>query len=256
MVSGKVRSRIKNTGGEGARGAKRKAVAKASAAPQQVLAIDVGGSNLKFCTQAHREPVKVKSGPKFTPEKMVRAIQDNTADWAFDCVSLGYPGLVIDDKPVLEPHNLAPGWVGFNYRAALGGKPLRILNDAAMQALGSDRGGRMLFLGLGTGLGAALVIDHVVTATELAHVPWRKGRTYEEFLGAVALAREGKKRWRRYVLKAIEDLRTLFECDSVVLGGGNAKLVGDLPDHVFLGSNDNAFKGAFMLWEPKHRGSR
>jgi polyphosphate glucokinase len=219
-----------------------------------ILAIDIGGTHLKFRTQAQREPVKVKSGRKMTPERMMAAIREHAADWKYERVSIGYPGPVMYDKPLMDPANLGKGWVGFDYNAAFGHKPLRILNDAAMQAVGSYKGGRMLFLGLGTGLGSAMVVEGVVQPMELAHLLWKKGKTYEEYLGERALKRDGLKKWLKNVGKAIEHFRLVLQYDYVVLGGGNAKLVEKLPGQVFIGSNENAFKGAFDLWRKTHKG--
>lgn len=221
-----------------------------------ILAVDIGGTHLKFRTQKQSKVIKVDSGPKMTPVKMMAAITAATKDWKYDCVSLGYPGVVVHNLPISEPHNLAKGWVKFKYQQAFNNLPLRMLNDAAMQALGSYRGGRMLFLGLGTGLGSALVVEGVVQAMELAHLPWKKGKTYEDFLGDAGLEHYGKKVWSHNLMKLIEELQGALECEYIVLGGGNAKLVKDLPKHVELGGNDNAFKGAFMLWEKAHETSR
>lgn len=216
------------------------------------LAVDIGGTHVKFCSERHRVPVKVKSGPKMTPDKMITLIGEHTDQWNFDRVSLGYPGPVIHDKPLMEPQNLGKGWVTFDFKKAFQNKPLRILNDAAMQALGSYRGGRMLFLGLGTGLGSAMVVDGVVQAMELAHMPWKHGKSYESFLGAAALPRDGKKVWRKNVFKVSEQLSQALESEYVILGGGNAALLKHLPRKMMLGSNENAFKGAFMLWQERH----
>lgn len=220
------------------------------------LAIDVGGTHIKFRCQKSTKVVKLDSGPELTPTEMVRAVLESAADWKFDRVSIGYPGPVVHNLPLLEPHNLGKGWVRFKYAEAFGDKPLRLINDAAMQALGSYQGGRMLFLGLGTGLGSALVVEGVVQAMELAHMPWKKHGTYEEYLGLKALKRDGRKAWQRHVEQAVKALRTVLEVDSVVLGGGNAKLVNPLPKLTSLGSNANAFKGAFLLWKPEHAASR
>lgn len=224
--------------------------------PLNVLAIDIGGTHVKFRTQKRSSVVKIESSPKLSAADMVDAVRESTADWNYDHISIGYPGPVVHNLPLLEPHNLGKGWVSFDYKKAFGGKPLRMINDAAMQALGSYRGDRMLFLGLGTGLGSALVVEGVVQAMELAHLPWKKKKTYEEFLGEAALKRDGHKEWQRNVEKAIEMLQPILQCDSVVLGGGNAKLVESLPKDTTLGLNANAFKGAFMLWDPKHASSR
>jgi polyphosphate glucokinase len=214
-----------------------------------VLAVDIGGTHVKFRTQRHAEVEKIDSGPRMTPKKMLQIIKKLTAGWNFDRVSLGYPGPVVHGIPLREPHNLGKGWKGFHFEKAFDGKPVQVINDAAMQALGSYRGGRMLFLGLGTGLGSAMVVDGVVQAMELAHLTWKKGRTYEEYLGAAAYERDGPKDWTRHVHQVIGTLGSALECDYIVLGGGNAKLVRRLPKNVVLGSNDNAFKGAFLLWD-------
>jgi polyphosphate glucokinase len=180
---------------------------------------------------------------------MMAAIKKHTAGWEYDHVSVGFPGPVIHDKPLLEPHNLGKGWVHFDFKKAFGNKPLKFLNDAAMQAMGSYKGGRMLYLGLGTGLGSAMVVDGSAQAMELAHLPWKKRKTYEDYLGKAGLKQYGRKAWQKNVVKVIELMSHAMEADYVVLGGGNAKLMKKLPDKVFLGSNDNAFKGAFMLWQ-------
>jgi polyphosphate glucokinase len=214
-----------------------------------ILGVDIGGTNLKFRMQQQDEIIKIPSGPKMTPEVMVAAIKKHTAGWKYDRVSVGFPGPVIHNRPLLEPHNLGKGWVRFDFKKAFGGKPLKLLNDAAMQALGSYKDGRMLYLGLGTGLGSAMVVDGAVQAMELAHLPWKKGKSYEDYLGKAGLKRYGRKEWEKNVVRVIELMSNAMETDSVVLGGGNAKLMKKLPPKVFLGSNDNAFKGAFMLWE-------
>jgi polyphosphate glucokinase len=214
-----------------------------------ILGVDIGGSNLKFRSQRQEDVIKVPSGPRMTPDIMMKAIHQHTVGWKYDHVSVGFPGPVIHDRPLLEPHNLGRGWVRFDFRKAFGGKPLKLLNDAAMQALGSYSGGRMLYLGLGTGLGSAMVVDGVVQAMELAHLPWKKRKSYEDYLGKAGLRRYGRKAWEKNVLQVIELMSNAMETDYVVLGGGNAKLVRTLPAHVTVGSNDNAFKGAFQLWE-------
>jgi polyphosphate glucokinase len=179
---------------------------------------------------------------------MIAAIAEHTAGWKFDRVTLGYPGPVANDRPLLEPHNLGGGWSHFDYAKAFK-RPVRMINDAAMQALGAYRGGRMLFLGLGTGLGSALVLDGVVQPMELAHLTWRKGKTYEEHLGESALLEGGKKAWRKTVTRAIEDLSAAFLVEYIVIGGGNAKRLKDVPDNVYIGSNADAFVGAFRVWD-------
>jgi polyphosphate glucokinase len=178
---------------------------------------------------------------------MARAVKAATDGWSYDVVSIGYPGVVLHGQPASEPRNLGSGWVGFNYRRAFG-RPVRIMNDAAMQAWGSYRGGRMLFLGLGTGLGTALVIDGILEAMELAHLPYRKGRTYEDYVGQAGLERLGPKKWRRHVVDVIRTLSAALEVNDVVVGGGNAKRIKRLPRGVRRGTNENAFIGGVRLW--------
>jgi polyphosphate glucokinase len=212
-----------------------------------ILSVDVGGTHVKFRVNTGPEVCRFDSGPDLTPAAMCAQLLAQTGDWTFDVVSLGYPGPVLHGKPVLEPHNLAPGWVGFGYAAALR-RPVKVVNDAAMQALGSYRGGRMLFLGLGTGLGSAMIVDGIVEPMELAHLPYRK-HTYEDYVGLRGLKKRGKKKWRGHVLEVVELLRAALEPDEVVLGGGNAPLMHDLPPGVRLGDNANAFPGGFRLWD-------
>lgn len=214
----------------------------------KILIIDIGGTNIKVASSDKPVPIKIPSGPTLTAEQMANDVLAATKGWAYDCISIGYPGPVIHDHPLAEPHNLAAGWIGFPYQKAFG-KPLRFINDAAMQALGGYKGGRMLFLGIGTGLGSAMIFDGVVIPLELAHLPYRKGRTYEEYVGLAGLELRGVKRWRKSVLDVIERLRAALVCDSVLLGGGNAKLMKDLPDHVMLGANSNAIDGGIKLWQ-------
>lgn len=212
-----------------------------------VLIVDIGGTHVKFKTSRRREPVVIDSGPKMTPSLMMRAILNASSNWSFDHVSIGYPGVVIHNRPIVEPYNLAPGWVGFDFHSAFG-KPLRMLNDAAMQALGSYQGGRMLFLGLGTGLGSAMVVDGFIEAMELAHLPCKGNRTYEYFLGEAGLKRFGTKKWSKHVLEAAEALQKALLAEYVILGGGNARILRHLPATVRLGSNSNAFKGGQAMW--------
>jgi predicted NBD/HSP70 family sugar kinase len=183
-----------------------------------------------------------------TPEEMVAGVKPLVADWKSEVVSIGYPGAVIGGRPLHEPRNLGGGWMGFGFSKAFG-CPVKIVNDAAMQALGSYEGGRMLFLGLGTGLGSAMIVDGVLEPMELAHLPYKKGRTYEDYLGRRALKRLGKKRWRRHVAEVVEQFKATLEADYIVLGGGNAKKLGELPPGARLGHNANAFVGGFRLWE-------
>jgi polyphosphate glucokinase len=214
----------------------------------KVLVIDVGGSHVKALATGHKEPVKIASGPKMTAKDMVRSIRKAVAGWQYDAVSIGYPGAVMNGRPVSEPRNLGVGWVGFNFKKAFG-CPVKVTNDAAMQALGSYTSGRMLFLGLGTGLGSALIIDRILEPMELAHLPYKKGRTYEEYVGNAGLKRLGKRKWRRNVANVVARLQTALEVNDVVVGGGNAKLLQKLPAGVRLGANANAFIGGFRLWK-------
>jgi polyphosphate glucokinase len=213
----------------------------------KILVVDVGGTHVKALVSGRTMPVKMESGPDLTPRAMVRRLLAAVKDWDYDAVSIGYPGAVVRGRPVSNPRNLGGGWVGFNFKKALG-KPVKLVNDAAMQALGAYKTGRMLFLGLGTGLGSALIIDGVIEPMELAHLPYKKGRTYEEYLGKKGLKRFGKKKWRRHVEDVIERFRAALNVDDVVLGGGNAKLLKTLPKGVRRCTNANAFIGGFRLW--------
>ena len=214
----------------------------------KILVIDVGGTNIKVLATGHKTPIKIPSGPDLTPSLMVRRVRQAVKDWEYDAVSIGYPGAVLEGKPVSEPKNLGGGWVRFNFKKAFG-CPVKVINDAAMQALGSYEKGRMLFLGLGTGLGSALILDGVLEPMELAHLPYKKGRTYEDCVGKAGMKRSGKKKWRRQVLDVIERFRAALAVDDVVLGGGNAKLLKKLPSGVRLGANANAFAGGYRLWK-------
>ena len=220
----------------------------------KVLVIDVGGTHLKMLVTGHKERIEIPSGPKMTAGRMVKAVRQATAHWKYDAVSIGYPGPVVHGRPVSNPHNLGGGWVGFDFRKAFG-RPVKIINDAAMQALGSYDGGRMLFLGLGTGLGSALIVDGVLEPMELAHLPYRHGRTYEDYLGLRGLKRLGKKKWRQHVGDVVKQLRQAMQADYVVLGGGNSKLLHKLPPKTRVGDNANAFIGGFRLWTKCNRDS-
>ena len=216
-------------------------------AAKKVLVIDVGGTHVKVYVPGHRTPVKIDSGPAMTPKKMLAAVRKAVAGGRYDVVSIGYPGPVVHGKPLRDPYNLGPGWVGFNFEKAFG-RPVRIINDASLQALGSYRGGRMLFLGLGTGLGSARVVDGVLEPMELAHLPYRHEKTYEDYIGAAALERRGKKKWIKSALDVVAQLQQAVQADYVVLGGGNARLLPSLPPHTFLGENEKARLGGFRLW--------
>ncbi len=220
----------------------------ASPKPASVLVIDVGGTHVKVSDQHHKAPIKINSGPRMTAQMMVSAVRKATADWKYSAISIGYPGPVLHGKPLAEPHNLGRGWVGFDYKKAFG-HPVKIVNDAAMQAIGSYEGGRMLFLGLGTGLGSAMIVDGVLEPMELAHLPYLRGRTYEEYIGLKGLERLGKKKWRRHVFDVTEQLKGAMEADYVVLGGGNARLLKRLPKGARLGNNENAVKGGIRMWK-------
>jgi polyphosphate glucokinase len=212
----------------------------------KVLAIDVGGTNVKLLLSGENTPRKFESGPMMTADGMVKGVKQLTKDWKFDAISMGYPGPVMRDRPLLEPHNLGKGWVGFPYERAFGCR-IKILNDAAMQALGSYKKGRMLFLGLGTGLGTAMVVDGIVEPMELGHLPYKKA-TYEDYVGLRGLKKFGKKKWRKNVVDVVEKLTIALEPDEVVLGGGNVKKLKVLPPRCRAGDNFNAFLGGFRLW--------
>jgi len=212
-----------------------------------VLVIDIGGSRVKILATRQDEPRQFVSGSKLTPRRMAAGVKKLVRGWKYDVISIGYPGVVFHGRPIIEPHNLGKGWVHFDYRAALG-RPVKIINDAAMQALGSYKGGKMLFLGLGTGLGSALIADGVIEPMELGHLPYRKG-TYEEYVGQRGLEKRGKKRWRRHVADVVAILTAALEPDDVVLGGGNVKQLKELPAGCRAGNNANAFLGGFRLWE-------
>jgi polyphosphate glucokinase len=214
-----------------------------------VLVIDIGGTHVKLLATGQTEVLKLPSGSDLTPQRMVADVLEATKGWSYDVVSIGFPGPIADGKPVREPKNLGTDWVEFDFTAALG-RPVKLLNDAAMQALGSYEGGRMLFLGLGTGLGTTLVLDSkTVVPMEAGHLPYRKGRTFEDHVGQRGLDRFGRKKWLQFVEDVVTRLRLAFVADYVVLGGGNARLIKKLPPETRLGKNENAFRGGFRLWE-------
>jgi predicted NBD/HSP70 family sugar kinase len=216
-------------------------------AARHVLVVDVGGTHVKFRIGPRGIVQKFVSGPKMAPKDMVAGIRKLLGRAPYDAVSIGYPGLVFRGRVAAEPHNLGTGWVGFDFARAFG-KPVRLINDAAMQAIGSYTGGRMLFLGLGTGLGATLIINGVVEPTEIGHMPYKRGRTFEDYVGERGRERLGTRKWRRKVLEVVEDLRLALEADYIVLGGGNAARLKSLPAGVRLGDNRNAFIGGLRLW--------
>jgi polyphosphate glucokinase len=221
--------------------------------PSKILVIDVGGTHIKLLITGMKEPIKIDSGPSFTANDMVREVKTALKDRRYDAVSIGYPGPVVNGRPLREPYNLGGGWVGLDSRKAFG-KPVKMVNDAAMQALGSYHGGRMLFLGLGTGLGSAMIVDGVLQPLELAHLPYKHGKTYEDYLGLRGLKRLGRKRWEKQVHKVVGELREALAAEYVVLGGGNVKKLSQLPDQTSLGSNENAFLGGFRIWTKKGAG--
>jgi predicted NBD/HSP70 family sugar kinase len=214
----------------------------------KILVIDVGGTNVKVLATGHDETLRIASGRMLTPAGMVKKVKEATEGWEYEVVSIGYPGFVFRGRPICDPANLGSGWVGFDFTEAFG-CPVRVINDAAMQALGSYNGGSMLFLGLGTGLGSAMVIDGVLEPMEIAHLPYRKGRTFEDYLGLDGLERLGKKRWRDHVAAAVAQLAPALQADDVVLGGGNSKLLKELPPGSRIVDNANAILGGYRLWE-------
>jgi polyphosphate glucokinase len=212
-----------------------------------VLVIDVGGTHVKVLVtgqDAHRE---FDSGPGLTPKRMISGVRKLVADWKYDAISIGYPGPVLRNRPVSEPWNLGKGWAGFNFEAAFK-CPVKVVNDAAMQALGSYRGGKMLFLGLGTGLGSSMVVDGVVEPMELGHLPYKKA-TFEDYVGIRGLKNYGKKKWRSFVIDVVRRLVAALGPNDVVLGGGNVKKLKKLPSGCRAGDNNNAFLGGFRLWQ-------
>jgi polyphosphate glucokinase len=225
---------------------------KATKPAGKVLAIDIGGSHVKVMCSSHSEKRRFDSGPNLTAKDMVTQVLGLTKDWDHGVVSIGYPGPVVHNHPLAEPRNLGTGWVGFDFKKAFG-RPVKIINDAAMQAVGSYQRGRMLFLGLGTGLGSAMIIDRVVEPMELAHLPYKHGKTFEDYIGQRGLERLGTRKWRKEVAAVVEHLTAALEPDYVVLGGGNAPKMKELPPNTRLGDNENAFLGGFRLWEKPKR---
>ncbi|MBF2714472.1 ROK family protein [Agrobacterium vitis] len=215
--------------------------------PQIVLAVDVGGSHVKIMNSADGVESKAVSGPEMDAAAMADAVDTLASGMDYDVIAIGYPGPVVHNRILTEPHNLAAGWTGFDFAKRFG-KPVRIVNDALMQAMGSYDGGRMLFLGLGTGLGAAMIVNYVTQPMELAHLPYRKGRSYEDYLGQASLKERGHRKWEKHVLRAVEQLSTALEPDYVVIGGGNVTRLKTLPTNARHGDNANAFKGGFALW--------
>jgi polyphosphate glucokinase len=213
---------------------------------RKVLVVDVGGSHVKIMVSGRSELRRFESGPTLTAAQMVRQVKALAGDWRYDVVSIGFPGPVVANRPAREPHNLGRGWVKYDYAGSFG-HPVRIINDAAMQALGGYNGGKMLFLGFGTGLGSTLIVDGVIVPMELAHLPYKRA-TFEDYVGEAALERDGKRKWRRNVADVIVRLIAAFEPEDVVLGGGNARNLSELPPRCRLGENKNAVPGGFRLW--------
>lgn len=229
--------------------AKTGEIASAPAAgTKRILVIDVGGNNVKFRVSGDEKKRKFSSGPDMTPEIMVDRILEMTADDEFDFISIGCPGPVRDNKVIMEPVNLGKGWIDFDFEAAFG-KPTRIVNDAVMQAIGSYEGGTVLFLGLGTGLGAALIVEGTPVPLEVAHMPYKNGKTFEDYVGKRGLERLGEQKWSRAVFDVMEILRKGLVADTIVVGGGNAKKLKELPDYAIQGSNKFALIGGERLWD-------
>lgn len=214
----------------------------------KVLAVDIGGTNVKILASGQTEPRKFPSGPTLTPRRMVAAVKKLAGDWEYDVVSIGYPGRVVDDRAATEPRNLARGWVGFDFAKAFG-CPVKAINDAAMQALGSYNGGAMLFLGLGTGLGSALMVRGHIVPMELGALSWGNG-SIEDYVGRRGLQKLGKKKWRKVVEQLVARFVSALLLDDTVIGGGNAKKLKEAPPGCRLGSNANAFIGGYRMWEP------
>jgi len=213
-----------------------------------ILVLDIGGTNVKVWKTGETDKVKVPSGKGFTPKKLVDQVKEASTDWAFDRVSIGYPGQVQNGRPVAEPYNLGEGWVDFDYAGAFA-CPVRIMNDACMQALGSYDGGRMLYIGLGTSMGTTFITEGKIVPLALGHLKFQDGESFEHFLGRKGLELRGEKRWRRAVIEAAETLKAAFLADYVVLGGGNAKKLEDLPEGIRRGGNHNAYFGGLRMWE-------
>ncbi|MGY3482602.1 polyphosphate glucokinase [Bradyrhizobium sp. USDA 4011] len=243
----------KKTGKKTSRKTNKKTAKPASR--RTVLAIDIGGTHVKVMTDKERIKREFESGPTLSATEMVRQVKALTRDWSYDVISIGYPGPVVHNRPLAEPHNLGRGWAGFDFHSAFG-RPAKVVNDALMQAIGSYQGGRMLFLGLGTGLGSAMIVDGVAEPMELGHLPYRKGETFEDYVGAAGLERRGRKKWRKSVDDVIARLSAALEPDYIVIGGGNADKVDNPPPNVRFGDNANAFEGGFRMWKKATRKSR
>jgi polyphosphate glucokinase len=216
-----------------------------------VLVVDVGGTHVKIVATGQKQSRQFPSGPTLTAKQVVAGVKKLAADWKYDAVSIGYPGPVINNRPLAEPHNLGRGWMGYNFGAAFK-RPVKVVNDAAMQALGSYQGGKMLFLGLGTGLGSTMIVEGIVEPMELGHLPYKLS-TFEDYVGVRGLERLGEKKWRQHVADVVSRLVAALEPDDVVIGGGNVKKLKKLPRGCRIGDNANAFRGGFRLWEKTDR---
>ncbi len=217
----------------------------------KVLVVDIGGTHVKVLATGQEQSREFPSGPKLTPRQMVAGVEKLASDWKYDAISIGYPGVVMGNRPVADPYNLGQGWAGFDFESAFT-RPVKVINDAAMQALGSYKHGKMLFLGLGTGLGSAMVIDEIVEPMELGHLPYRR-RTFEDYVGIAGRARLGPRKWEQAVKDVIARLIAALEPEDVVLGGGNVKNLKKLPPGCRSGDNSNAFVGGFRVWEKTDR---
>ncbi|MFD2052466.1 ROK family protein [Mesorhizobium calcicola] len=215
-----------------------------------VLSVDIGGSHVKILTSAGGAERRADSGPGLTPQQMAEAVKKLAEDLSYDVISIGYPGPVTHNRPLTDPANLGKGWAGYDFAAQFG-KPVKVVNDALMQAIGSYEGGRMLFIGLGTGLGAAMIVDNVAQPMELAHLPYKKGKSFEDYVGERGLEKRGKKKWRKYVFDVVDRLRAAMQPDYVVIGGGNVDKLDELPANSRRGDNTRAFEGGFRLWRDK-----
>jgi polyphosphate glucokinase len=219
-----------------------------------VLVIDIGGTHVKILATGHKTHREFESGSTLTPKQVVSGVKKLVTDWRYEVISIGYPGPVLRNKPLSEPWNLGRGWAGFDFELAFK-CPVKVVNDAAMQALGSYKGGRMLFLGLGTGLGSAMILNGIIAPMELGHLPYKKA-TFEDYVGIRGLKKYGKKKWRQFVSDVVKRLVAALEPDDVVIGGGNVKKLNKLPSGSRAGDNDNAFLGGYRLWQKsKHQAS-
>ena len=228
-----------------------KAVKQPASSPEKiVLSIDIGGSHVKILSSAGGAERRADSGPGLTPQQMIDAVKKLAEGLSYDVVSMGYPGPVNHNRPLTDPANLGKGWAGYDFAAQFG-KPVKVVNDALMQAIGSYEGGRMLFVGLGTGLGAAMIVDNVAQPMELAHLPYKNGKSFEDYVGERGLEKRGKKKWRKYVFDVVDRLRAAMQPDYVVIGGGNVDKLDELPVDSRRGDNTRAFEGGFRLWRDK-----